>query len=277
MTSENLRPRIPQNWRSAMIVHQPIPSPSHQSSGLYSRNSGTNTTQNLNSQNYLSLLITPENATPNNQELKQLPTSNILPATITEDESLNTIFPFKLKEPSTTLLFSRAALEEKPITAIYTDVKIDGHFIKLILDSGSADSIITRQLMDQLGCQVDQAASVRIITADGVTKTPIGKIDGLPIEINGIIVPIKVLVMEATQYQVLVDDNDNGKRKHKEELTWETNDLTWTDNNESEPTANWEWEENKEDKGKGKKKEETTQTTAIYNSYIHPTPQQSNY
>ncbi|KAG9289122.1 hypothetical protein G9A89_022431 [Geosiphon pyriformis] len=133
-------------------------------------------------------------------ELEQTPTNNIPSATITKDESLDTIFLFELKELSTTPLFSGAVLEEKPITIMYTDVKINGHFIKLILDSGSAGSIITRQLMDQLGHRVDQVASTRIIMADEVTKTPIGEINDLPIKINGIIVPIKVLVMKATQY-----------------------------------------------------------------------------
>ncbi|KAG9292979.1 hypothetical protein G9A89_016341 [Geosiphon pyriformis] len=78
-------------------------------------------------------------------------TSNIPPATITEDKLLDTIILFELEEPSITLLFSKATLEEKPITAMYTDAKIDGHPIKLILDSGSVGSIITRQFMDQLG------------------------------------------------------------------------------------------------------------------------------
>ncbi|KAG9291633.1 hypothetical protein G9A89_022052 [Geosiphon pyriformis] len=80
-------------------------------------------------------------------------------------------------------LFSRAALEEKLIMTMYTNVKINGHFIKLILDSG---------------CQVDYTASTRIITADGATKTPIGEIDDFPIKVNGITIPIKVLVIEAT-------------------------------------------------------------------------------
>ncbi|KAG9290964.1 hypothetical protein G9A89_011114 [Geosiphon pyriformis] len=48
------------------------------------------------------------------------------------------------------LLFSRATLDTKSITAMYTDVKVDGHSIKLILNSGSTGSIITKQLMDQL-------------------------------------------------------------------------------------------------------------------------------
>ncbi|KAG9286377.1 hypothetical protein G9A89_014543 [Geosiphon pyriformis] len=118
----------------------------------HSQNSGTGHAQNLNSQHYLSLLITSEDVQPNNPKTNQQPTliSNILPATITENESLNAIFPFELEELLVTPLFSEATLKEKPITAMYTDVKVDGYPIKLILDSGLADSIITRQLIDQL-------------------------------------------------------------------------------------------------------------------------------
>ncbi|KAG9295141.1 hypothetical protein G9A89_006122 [Geosiphon pyriformis] len=109
-------------------------------------NSGTGNPQNPNSQNYLSLLVTPENASPSNQkstQKQQTRTSNILPATVTNDKLLNTIFPFEFEELSTMSLFSGAALENKPVTIIYTDAKIDGHLIKLILDSGLAGSIIT--------------------------------------------------------------------------------------------------------------------------------------
>ncbi|KAG9284383.1 hypothetical protein G9A89_023640 [Geosiphon pyriformis] len=146
---------------------------------------------------------------PNNTKLNQnkLLISNIPPATITNDKLLAAIFPFKFKELLSMLLFSRAALKEKPITTIYTNAKVDGHFIKLILNSESVGSIITQQLMDQLDCQVNHAASARIITANRATKTPIGEIDDLSIEINGIIIPIKVLVMEVTQYQALVGNN----------------------------------------------------------------------
>ncbi|KAG9301402.1 hypothetical protein G9A89_018074 [Geosiphon pyriformis] len=171
-------------------------------------------------------------------------TSNILPATITENESLNTIFLFELKEMLSTPLFSGVTLKEKPITAMYTNAKVDGHFIKLILDSRSADSIITKQLIDQLSCQVDQTASAKIITADEATKIPIGEIDDFPIEVNSIIVPIKVLVMKATQYQALVEKTDKRKEKKKEE------DLTERTTATEEITSGWEkeysWEPIKE-------------------------------
>ncbi|KAG9302007.1 hypothetical protein G9A89_021051 [Geosiphon pyriformis] len=72
--------------------------------------------------------------------------------------------------------------------ALYTNARVGRIDIKLILDSGSA---------------VDHAATTRIITADGNTKTPIEEIDNFSFEINGIQIPTKVLVMEATQYQAL--------------------------------------------------------------------------
>ncbi|KAG9288784.1 hypothetical protein G9A89_023081 [Geosiphon pyriformis] len=67
-----------------------------------------------------------------------------------ENKSFTAIFLFEIEELSATSLFSEAVLEEKPITTIYTNTKVDGHAIKLILNSESVDSIITRQLMNQL-------------------------------------------------------------------------------------------------------------------------------
>ncbi|KAG9307222.1 hypothetical protein G9A89_017050 [Geosiphon pyriformis] len=209
--------------RSVIVVYQPIPSLLNSSSELCTWNLDTSHVQNPNSQHYLSLLVNPEDTTSNNMEFNQhIPTNTIPLATISSDKSLAAIFPFKLEENTPIPLFSGAALKEKPITAMYTDSRIDGHPIKLILDSRSAGSIITRQLMDQL------AASTRIITADGATKTPIGEIDDFPIEINGIIVPIKVLVMDATQYQALV--SNDWLFKTNAMLDWTTQELILSQN-----------------------------------------------
>ncbi|KAG9302797.1 hypothetical protein G9A89_009574 [Geosiphon pyriformis] len=78
--------------------------------------------------------------------------NNIPPATITEDTTLAAIFPFDIDNLNTHSLFSRAAINQnKPIMILYTDIKVGEIDIKLILDSGSASSIIIKQLMDQLG------------------------------------------------------------------------------------------------------------------------------
>ncbi|KAG9304038.1 hypothetical protein G9A89_005948 [Geosiphon pyriformis] len=231
MTSGNPRPKITQNWRSAIVVYQLILSFSHQLSGSRQQNPGTGFTQNSNSQNYLSLLVIPEDATTNNSESnppQTTLTNNISSATVTKNKSLAAIFPFELEKTINPPLFSRAVLEKKPITTMYTDAKVDGHSIKLILNSGSAGSIITKQLIDQLGCQINYIVSTRIITADRATKTPIGEIDNFLIEVNGIIVPIKVLIMEATQYQALV--GNNWLFKTNATLDWNTQELQLSQN-----------------------------------------------
>ncbi|KAG9300924.1 hypothetical protein G9A89_004982 [Geosiphon pyriformis] len=147
-----------------------------------------------------------KDAASSKQKTNQKPlTSNIPPATSTENKLLAAIFPFELEEITSVLLFSGAALDTKPITMMYTDTNVNGQYIKLILNSGLAGSIITKQLINQLGYQVDRAASTRIITANRATKTFIGEIDNFSFEVNGITVPIKVLVIKATQYQALVE------------------------------------------------------------------------
>ncbi|KAG9305981.1 hypothetical protein G9A89_009305 [Geosiphon pyriformis] len=76
---------------------------------------------------------------------------NILPVIITEDTTLATIFLFNIDNLNTHRLFSGAVInQDKSITVLYINAKVRGIDIKLILDSGSASSIITKQLMDQL-------------------------------------------------------------------------------------------------------------------------------
>ncbi|KAG9293539.1 hypothetical protein G9A89_005542 [Geosiphon pyriformis] len=216
-------------------------------------------------------VATSENVQPNNLKTNQYPTltSNILPATITENESLDAIFSFELEELSTIQLFSEAALEEKPITVMYTDAKVDGHFIKLILNSRSASSIITKQLIDQLDCRIDYAASTRIITANKTTKTSIDKVDNFPIKVNGIIVPIKVLIMEATQYQAFIEKQKETK------LTWNT-DQTWETNNNQDKLT-WEWKEDNNKEKRKEKEKKTTPNNSTYNLYTYTSPQSSGY
>ncbi|KAG9288086.1 hypothetical protein G9A89_017681 [Geosiphon pyriformis] len=92
---------------------------------------------------------------------------------------------------------------------MYTNVKINGQIIKLILN-------------------IDCAASARIITANRTTKTPIGKIDNFLIKVNGIIVSIKVLVIEAIQYQAFV--SNNWLSKTNAILNWNTQKLQLSQN-----------------------------------------------
>ncbi|KAG9304154.1 hypothetical protein G9A89_019716 [Geosiphon pyriformis] len=213
-------------------------------------------------QNYLSFLVTPEDTSSNNLETNQKNlTSNIPSATVTNNESLVTIFSFEFEELSFMPLFNGAVLEEKPITIMYTDAKIDGHSIKLILDSRLAGSIITRQLIDQLGCQVDRAVSARIITAYGATKTLIALVS------NDWLFKTNVTLDWTTQeLQIIPATCGHFKpsnvmptllinvEKKKPKPTWEAYQVSWTNNNHNKLSLILTWNE----KRKRKQKEELT-------------------
>ncbi|KAG9305336.1 hypothetical protein G9A89_007831 [Geosiphon pyriformis] len=91
----------------------------------------------------------------------------ILPAQIAQNANFLDIFPFEFEANESPFLLSNAAVnEQKAITAMYTEAEVEGKPICLILDSRSAGSIITYQLMQQLKRNVDRPAQTVIVTAD---------------------------------------------------------------------------------------------------------------
>ncbi|KAG9290633.1 hypothetical protein G9A89_011596 [Geosiphon pyriformis] len=118
----------------------------------------------------------------------------------------------------------------------------------------------------------------QIITADGVTKTPIGEIDDFPIKVNGIIVPIKVFIMEAIQYQALI--RNNWLSKTNTILDWNTQEFQLSQNGRhtwvpamcghfkpittlSTPLIKFEEEKDNNNNRKEKQKEEPTWEATI--------------
>ncbi|KAG9298049.1 hypothetical protein G9A89_008408 [Geosiphon pyriformis] len=121
-------------------------------------------------------------------------------------------------------MFNGAALDKKhPITAMYMEATVNNTPIKLILDSGSTGSIIMFQLVNQLGFKVDCAMMSQIIIANGCTKLPHGEINSFPFEVNGIVIPTKVLIINTIQYQALVEND--WLTKANATLDWTTQEL----------------------------------------------------
>ncbi|KAG9298976.1 hypothetical protein G9A89_020289 [Geosiphon pyriformis] len=144
--------------------------------------------------------------------------TTIPPARIAENANLSDIFPFEFEANESPFLLSNAvANEQKAITAIYTEAEVEGKPIHLILDSGSAGSIVTYQLMQQL------KRNTIIVTADDMKKTPVGEIDNFPFTLNRITIPTKVLVIDAPQYQALV--RNDWLQKANAKLDWKTQEL----------------------------------------------------
>ncbi|KAG9287500.1 hypothetical protein G9A89_023872 [Geosiphon pyriformis] len=141
-----------------------------------------NISENLNLGNINDNIPETENITNSQNLIQTIPLAIIM-----EDSSLTAIFSFELEEKET--MFSGAALDEKhPITVMYTEAK-------WICRKHCVTSIINHTMTFQ------------IITANRSIKLSHGKIDSFLFEINGIIIPTKVLVIDTTQYQVLVEND----------------------------------------------------------------------
>ncbi|KAG9306151.1 hypothetical protein G9A89_016055 [Geosiphon pyriformis] len=148
----------------------------------------------------------------------------IPPAQIAQNANLLDIFPFEFEANESPFLLSNAAVnEQKAITVMYTEATVEKKPICLILDSELAGSIITYQLIQQLKRNIDRPAQTVIITADSMKKTPVGKIDDFFFSIDGITIPVKVLVMDVPQYQALV--KNDWLFKANANLNWETQEL----------------------------------------------------
>ncbi|KAG9288601.1 hypothetical protein G9A89_006702 [Geosiphon pyriformis] len=148
--------------------------------------------------------------------------NNTIPsAQIAQNANLLDIFSFEFEANESPFLLSNAAAnEQKAITAMYTKTTVEEKPIQLILDSRSAGSIITYQLMQQLQKTVNRPAQTVIVTATGIKKTPVEEIDNFPFTIDGITISVKVLVMDTSQYQALV--GNNWLLKANANLDWET-------------------------------------------------------
>ncbi|KAG9284296.1 hypothetical protein G9A89_002106 [Geosiphon pyriformis] len=103
----------------------------------------------------------------------------IPPARIAENANLSDIFPFEFEaNESPSLLSNAAANKQKAITAMYTKAELKRN--------------------------VNRPAQTVIITADDMKKTPVEEIDNFPFTLDGITILVKVLIMNAPQYQALV-------------------------------------------------------------------------
>ncbi|KAG9302883.1 hypothetical protein G9A89_022299 [Geosiphon pyriformis] len=112
---------------------------------------------------------------------------------------ISDIFSFKFEANESPFLLSNAvANEQKAITAMY----------------------IEAELMQQLKRNVDRPAQTVIVTTNGMKKTPVGEIDNFPFTLDGITIPVKVLIMDAPQYKALVGNDWLQKANAKLDCTF---------------------------------------------------------
>jgi hypothetical protein len=110
----------------------------------------------------------------------------------------------KPKEKEITLADQEYSLKT---TALKCNVLVGSYTVPTIVDSGAAISIITRDAMEQLGYDIEEASKSIILPATGERTQPLGVIRDLPITIQGQTIPIDVEVVEAATYSLLLGNN----------------------------------------------------------------------
>ena len=97
--------------------------------------------------------------------------------------------------------------------------QVDGAMVQLIFNSGSSGSVISKQFLEKVGRKVDQPSHVNMIGINGEKRKALGEIKSLPIIIQQQLLPVNVVVSEATGYDVLV--GNDWLTKYQAKLNWE--------------------------------------------------------
>ncbi|PKY56151.1 hypothetical protein RhiirA4_476230 [Rhizophagus irregularis] len=130
-----------------------------------------------------------------------------------------------IRKPTTRKVhFSNMELKEnQKSTAMYCDATVRGVKVPLIIDSGAAGSIVAHHFLLKLGVKIDQPSTASMVNVNGERKIPIGEVLNFPITVQGIEVPINVVVTEAETYSVIV--GNDWLRKVKANIDYETSTM----------------------------------------------------
>ncbi|RHZ53321.1 hypothetical protein Glove_443g6 [Diversispora epigaea] len=109
-------------------------------------------------------------------------------------------------------------------TALKYNVAVGVYTVPTIVDSGVAISIVTRDAMEQLGYEIEEASKSIILPATGKKTQPLGVIRDLPITIQGQTIPIDVEVIDAATYSLLL--GNNWLMKANASYNWSDQELT---------------------------------------------------
>ena len=97
--------------------------------------------------------------------------------------------------------------------------QVDNQTVQLILDSGSAGSVISQKFLQKLKRKIDKPSVINMIGINGDKKQALGEISNLPITIQNQVLPANVVVSEATGYDLLV--GNDWLTKYQANLSWE--------------------------------------------------------
>ncbi|GES72789.1 retroviral-like aspartic protease 1 [Rhizophagus clarus] len=114
-------------------------------------------------------------------------------------------------------------------SALYCEASIKHIKFPLIVDSGSAGSIISLSLLKDLDMEITKASKTVMVNVNGERRRPLGAVTDIPLRIHDCIIPMDAIVTDANSYAAIV--GNDWLRKTKAILDYNNNLMTieWKD------------------------------------------------
>ena len=106
-------------------------------------------------------------------------------------------------------------------SALYCEASIKHIKFPLIVDSGSAGSIISLSLLKDLEMEITQASKTVMVNVNGERRRPLGAVTNVPLKIHDRTIPMDAIVTDANSYAAIV--GNDWLRKTKALLDYDNN------------------------------------------------------
>ena len=128
----------------------------------------------------------------------------------------------------------------KAVEAVYCSATVDNKPIYLILDSGSAGSVMSKAFLQQLGRKIESASMITMINIQGGRSRPLGWVTNIPLQLDNVEIPISVDITESTDYYIVAGNDWLSKCRGR--LYWDCQKFTfyWNNKEHQVPITCWE-------------------------------------
>lgn len=120
------------------------------------------------------------------------------------------------KNPTSHATLAFVEDDDVDTTAIYTEVHINGYKIRAIVDTGSAKTVISKNLADKLSLNIDAPSSSVFVLGNGSKQAALGLIYDVPLNIGGqLVIPGSIEVLPVCPSHLILGTNWMKRAKAK--------------------------------------------------------------
>ncbi|HEY5236330.1 MAG TPA: retropepsin-like aspartic protease [Rhabdochlamydiaceae bacterium] len=89
-------------------------------------------------------------------------------------------------------------------TSAYAFGSIENTPTEFVVDTGAGGCMIAKDYLDHLGYAIEKPTKLTFITVTGVRVVSLGKVHEIPVKLGDITVPMDMVVVQTTTYEVIL-------------------------------------------------------------------------